>query len=141
MHLVSIITCSLCCGFSVSLANATTNISQKLFAKMTNEESIYSHSIQKQMQSGIKELALTRLSELTSTCIICDFFYNSILTKFCGLDVSLCFNVFDSNIDLTPSVFQKSTSDYKNKVIILANIPGYILDLYCIRLSNASTFC
>ena len=60
------------------------------------------------------------------------------MNKFCRLDVSLCFNVFDSNIDLTPSVFKKGTSDYKVKILV--NIPGHILDLYCIRLSNASPF-
>ena len=92
------------------------------------------------MQSSIKELALTQFSDLTSTCTICDIFYNSIVTKFCRLDVSLCFNVFDSNIGLTTSVFKKGTSDYKNKVKILVKIPRHILDLYCIRLSKASPF-
>ena len=53
----------------------------------------------------------------------------------------LChFVSLDSNIGLTPSVFKKGTSDYKNKVKILVNIPGDMLDLYCIRLSNASPF-
>ena len=46
--------------------------------------------------------------------------------------MSLCFNVSDSNIGLTPSVFKKGTSDYKNKVKILVNITGDVLDLYCI---------
>ena len=82
--------------------------------------------------------SMTRFSDLTSTFTIYDIFYNSIVTKFCGLNVSLCFNVFDSNIGLTPSVFQRGTSDYKNKVKFLE---GHILDLFCIRLSNASTFC
>ena len=93
------------------------------------------------MQSDIKELAQTRFSDSTSTCTICNIFYNSIVTKFCGLDVSLCFNVFDSNINLTPSVFKKGTSDYKNKVNIIVNMPGHILDLYCVRLLNAAPFC
>ena len=44
------------------------------------------------------------------------FFYNSIVTRFCGLDVSLCFSIFDSSISFTPSVFKKDLSDYKNKV-------------------------
>ena len=92
------------------------------------------------MQSGIKELGLTQFSDLTSTCKIWDIFYNSMVTKFCWLDVSLCFNVFDSNTGLSPSVFKNGTSGYKNKVKILVNIPGHILDLYCIRLSNASPF-
>ena len=46
--------------------------------------------------------------------------------------MSLCFNVSDSNIGLSPSVFKKGTSDYKNKVKILVNITGDVLDLYCI---------
>ena len=92
------------------------------------------------MQSGIKELALTRFSDSASTCRICDIFYDSIVTKFCELDVSLCFNVFDSNINLTPSVFKKGTLDYKNKVKIIVNMPGYIVDLYCVRLLNAAPF-
>ena len=68
------------------------------------------------MQADIKELALALLSDLTSTCTICDIFCNSIVTKFCELDVSLCFNGFDSNTGLTPSVFKKGTSDYKKKL-------------------------
>ena len=88
------------------------------------------------MQSRIKELALRRFSDSTSTCTICDIFYNSIVTKFCRPDVSLCFNVFNSNIGLTHSVFKKGTSDYKIKVKIIVNMPGHILDLHCV-LSNA----
>ena len=64
------------------------------------------------MQFGIKELALTRLSDSASTCTICDIFCNFVVTKFCGLDVSLCFNAFDSNVGVTPSVSKNCTSDY-----------------------------
>ena len=46
--------------------------------------------------------------------------------------MSICFNVSDSNIGLTPSVFKKGNSDCKNKVKILVNITGDVLDLYCI---------
>ena len=93
------------------------------------------------MQSGIKELVLTRFSDSTSTCTICDIFLQSIVTKLCGLDASLCFNVFGSNINLTLSVFKKGTLDYKSKVKIIVNMPGHILDLYCAQLLNAAPFC
>ena len=103
---------------------------------MINERNIHSRSIQKQTKSGIKELALTQ--HLFAQYAI--FFYNSIVTIFCWLDLSLFFHVFDSNIDLTPSVSKNGISDYKNKVKIIVNMPGHILDLYCVRLLNAAPF-
>ena len=52
------------------------------------------------------------------------FFYNSILTEFCELDIPLCFNVLDYNVGLNPSVFKKVfwTILTKNKVKIVVNI-------------------
>ena len=93
------------------------------------------------MQSGIKDLVLTQFSDSDVFVQYVMFFYNSIVTRFYGLDVSLCFNVFDSSISFTPSVFKKDSSDYKNKVKIIVNMPGHILDLYCVRLLNAAPFC
>ena len=57
------------------------------------------------------------------------FFYNSIVTKFCELDISLCFNVLDYNVGRTPSVFKKVfwTIVANNKVKIVANIPWFII--------------
>ena len=46
------------------------------------------------MLSRIKELALTKFVQYVM------FFYDSVVTKFCGFDVSLCFNAFDSNVGL-----------------------------------------
>ena len=47
------------------------------------------------------------------------------MTKFCELDMSLCFNVLDYTVGLTHSVFKKVflTILAKNKVEILVNIP------------------
>ena len=57
------------------------------------------------------------------------FFYNSIVTKFCELDISLCFNILDYNIGLIPSVFKKVawTILAKNKVKIIVNIPWFVI--------------
>ena len=94
------------------------------------------------MQSGIKKLVLTRFSDSLSTCTLCDIFLQVCRNQILWADdVSLCFNVFDSNIKLPPSVFKKGTSDYKNKVKIIVHMPGRILDLYCVWLLNASPFC
>ena len=92
------------------------------------------------MQAVIKELVPTRFSDKHLLVQYAIFFYNSIVTKFCGLDVSLCFNVFDFNINFTTSVFKKGASDYKNKVKIIVKMPGHILDLYCVQLLNAAPF-
>ena len=56
------------------------------------------------------------------------FFYNSIVTKFCGLNISLCFNILDYNVDLTPSVFKMVfwTILTKNKVKIIVKIPLFV---------------
>ena len=93
------------------------------------------------MQPGIKNLVLTKFSDSDVLVQSVMFFYNSIVTRFYGLDVSLCFNVFDSSISFTPSAFKKDSSDYKNKVKIIVNMPGHILDLYCVRLLKAAVFC
>ena len=52
-------------------------------------------------------------------------YFNSIVTKFCELDISLCFNILDYNVGLTPSEFKKVfwTMLAKNKVKIVVNIP------------------
>ena len=57
------------------------------------------------------------------------FFYNYIVTKFCELDISLCFNVLHYNVGRTPSVFKKVfwTIIANNKVKIVANIPWFII--------------
>ena len=67
------------------------------------------------MQSSIKELELTRFSDSMSTCTKCDISYNFVVTKFCGLDVSLCFNVFDSNVGRTPTEFNTGTLEYTSQ--------------------------
>ena len=56
------ITFSLCCSFIV-LQKQLPAFIRIYFAKMTNEGNIHSRSIQKQMLSGIRELALTRFSD------------------------------------------------------------------------------
>ena len=58
-------------------------------------------------------------------------FYNSIVTKFCELHISLCFNVLDY-VGRTPSVFKKVfwTIVANNKVKIVANIPWFIIKNY-----------
>ena len=57
------------------------------------------------------------------------FFYNSIVTKFCELDISLCFNILDYNVDLSPSVSKMVfwTILAKNKVKIIVNIPWFVI--------------
>ena len=57
------------------------------------------------------------------------FFHNYIVTKFCDLDISLCFNVLHCNVGRTPSVFKKVfwTTIANNKVKIVANIPWFII--------------
>ena len=57
------------------------------------------------------------------------FFYNSIVTKFCELDISLYFSVLDYNGGLAPSVLKKVfwTILAKNKVKIIVNIPWFII--------------
>ena len=54
-------------------------------------------------------------------------YFNSIVTKFCELDISLCFNILDYNVDLTPSVSKMVfwTILAKNKVKIIVNIPKF----------------
>ena len=101
---------------------------------MSNEGNIHLRSIQKYMQLGITDLVLTRFSDWTSTCTVCDIFFNSTVTKLCRLDVSLYFNVFDSNVSLNPSVFKNGTSGYtrqkysenNSKHILICNKKSYI---------------
>ena len=89
------------------------------------------------MQSGIKELGLTRFSDAIFERFLVQYamiFYNSVAAKFCGLDTSLCFSVFDSKVGFTPSVFKNDTSDYsckkysKNncKRVLICNKKSYI---------------
>ena len=49
---------------------------------------------------------------------------NSMITKFCRLDVSLSCSVFDSKVDFTPSVFKKVLRAIlaKNKMKIIVNM-------------------
>ena len=70
------------------------------------------------MQSGIKEFGLTRFSDSTSTCTICDIFLQLYSNQFYGLDVSLCCNILTSNIGLTPSkeVHQTIKSENNSKL-------------------------
>ena len=53
-------------------------------------------------------------------------YFNSIVTKFCELDISLCFNILDYNVGLTTSVFKMVFWNIftKNKVKI---IPLFII--------------
>ena len=59
-------------------------------------------------------------------------YFNSIVTKFCELDISLCFNILDYNVGLIPSVFKKVawTILAKNKVKIIVNIPWFLIKNY-----------
>ena len=56
-------------------------------------------------------------------------YFNSIVTKFCELAISLCFNILDYNVGLIPSVFKKVawTILAKNKVKIIVNIPWFVI--------------
>ena len=55
-------------------------------------------------------------------------YFNSIVTKFCELDISLCFNILDYNVGLTPSVFKMVfwTILTKYKVKIIVKIPLFV---------------
>ena len=57
-------------------------------------------------------MALIRFSLNIYLCNFVIFFYNFIATNFARLDVSLCFNVFDSNVGLNTSVSKNNTSGY-----------------------------
>ena len=50
------------------------------------------------------------------------------------------FQCFNSNIDLTPLVPKKGTSNYKIKVKIIVNMRGHILEPYWVRLLKAAPF-
>ena len=140
MPLISMITCSLCCHFVVSqmkLPIFFRNYSLKWHMKATSI-----HAPFKIKCSWALEIWYWRNFQTHHVLVqYVMFFYNSIVTRFCGPDVSLCFNVFDSSISFSPSVFKKDSSDYKNKVKIIVNMPGHLLDLYCVRLLKAAVFC
>ena len=136
MPLISIITSSLCCRSIVStqLPTFVRNCSPKSQMKGTSI-----HAPFERKWSRVNWYWHDfRTQHLFLQYAI--FFYNSIATKFCRLDLSLFLNVLNSNIDLTPSVSKKGTLDYKIKVKIIVNMRGHILDLYCIRLLNAPLF-
>ena len=52
-----------------------------------------------------------------------------IVTRFCELDISLCFNILDCNFGLTPWVFKKLfwTIFAKNELKIVVNIPWFVI--------------
>ena len=133
MALISIITCSLCCRLIVSQTQLPTflgNCSPKWQMKGTFIHAPFKNKCSQVLKNWYWHDFQTQ-HLLVQYAI---FFYNSIVTKFCGLDVSLCFNGFDP-----PQYSKKGTSDYKVKKIV--HMPGHILDLYCVRLLNAAPFC
>ena len=107
---------------------------------MTNEENIIHAPFKSKCSQVFKNWCLHDFPTQHLLVQYAIFFYNSRVTSFCRLDVSLFFNVFDSNINLTASVFKKGTWEYKNKVKIIVNMLEHILDLYCVRLLNAAPF-
>ena len=64
------------------------------------------------MQVGITKLPVPRFSDSKSTCTLYDIFLPLYRNQIFGLDISICFDVLDSNVGLTPSVFKNGTSDY-----------------------------
>ena len=68
----------------------------------------------------------SRLTLVVQYAIFC---YSSLVTKFCEFDISICFNVLDYNIGLTPSVFKKVFWIIlaKNKVKIVVSIPWFVI--------------
>ena len=64
------------------------------------------------MQVGITKLPVPRFSDSKSTCTLYDIFLPLYRNQIFGLDISICFDVLDSNVGLTPSVFKNGTSDH-----------------------------
>ena len=87
------------------------------------------------MQVGITKLPVPRFSDSKSTCTLYDIFLPLYRNQIFGLDISIFFDVLNSNVGLTPSVFKNGTSDYtfylyKSIVKIIENMHWFAMKIY-----------